>query len=131
MASLFLKQGNLAAAWQHAWRSWEASQRSQQSLFYGVAYCALGEVVTELKTVPEPNFSTDPDEYFQKALLAFREIGAERDTAYVLLAHARSLAKRGERMSAVSKFQQAILIFNRLGMTYNTARAAKEQLELV
>jgi len=131
MAVIHLRQGDAKAAWGQALKALEASEKSGKPLQRGYANRIMGEVITELKESPEPPLPSDPDEYFRTALAAFREINAEAELARTMYAHALSMAARGRRMIAARKLQQVMIIFTRLGMVDDAARAAEAQLSVI
>lgn len=128
LATICLGEGHLEAAWIEACKALENAHITRQPLQIGLANRALGEVVTELGQALHPNFSSNPDDYFRAAVAAFEEIQAESEMARTLLAHAKSLAKRRKTRSAAKLLQQAMIIFQRQGMTHEAARAAEAQL---
>ncbi|NWF69654.1 MAG: tetratricopeptide repeat protein [Chloroflexi bacterium] len=103
----------------------------RQPLQLGLANRAAGEVLMAMDKPPLGDFSTNPDEYFQAATDIFREINAEGEMARTVFSHSKSLARRGKRMTAARKLQQAMIIFTKLGMVEDAARAAETQLEIL
>jgi tetratricopeptide (TPR) repeat protein len=128
---LYLLQENLQAAWQEAKQAYQVANQVPQPLEKGFANRAVAEVVTALNTAPDEGFSDDPDIYYQAANEAFYEINAEGEMARTMFAHAKSLAQRGRRMTAARKLQHAMIIFTRLGMIDDAAKAAEVQLEVL
>jgi tetratricopeptide (TPR) repeat protein len=126
-----LADGNPYQAWQHAKESLNYAEKTARPNRLGYANRALGAVLTELDEPLEEGFSNDPDVYFKKALDFFRQVKLESEVGKTLFAQARSYAKRGKRRSAGQLFQQAMVIFTKLGMTDDAARAAEEQLLLI
>jgi tetratricopeptide (TPR) repeat protein len=131
LAGLYLQAGQPEKAWGHAKESLLLAQELQQAYRLGFAYRAIAEVLTDLKSPPEDGFSSDPDEYFQLAMAAFRDFKAEGELAKTMFMHGKSLAKRGKRMAGARKFQQAMVIFTRLGMVDDAAKSAEMQLEVL
>jgi tetratricopeptide (TPR) repeat protein len=131
LALVHLEQDNPHRAWECALVALETAQKDMQPWALGYAYRVIGILASRLETLPDPNLSANPDEHFKKALLSFRVINAEAEYARTMFMQARSLGRRGERLEAARKFQQAMLIFNRLGMINDAARAAEAQLELI
>lgn len=133
LASIYLLQGEAALAWNAAKSALLVAQESGEVLRIGFANRALGEVLTALDAPPdaEEGFSDDPDHYFQMAMNQFREIKAEGEVARTLSVHAESLAKRGQVMTGAKKMQQAVLLFSRLGMVAEAARAAEMQMQML
>ena len=80
--ALFYWQNNDSdAAWKNALQAHEMAQKNNQPRSAGYAYRITGILVSEWGTVPGSTLSTDPDDHFQKALLAFRTINAEAELA--------------------------------------------------
>ncbi len=133
LASIYLLQGESALAWDAARNALLTAQESKEVLRIGFANRALGEVLTALDVPPDggDGFSDDPDYYFQMAMNNFREIKAEGEVARTLSIHAESLAKRGQVMTGAKKMQQAVLLFTRLGMVAEAARAAEIQMQML
>ncbi|MEO8609811.1 MAG: tetratricopeptide repeat protein [Chloroflexota bacterium] len=128
---LYLLQADSDAAWNEAKQAYEIACQVPQPLEKGFANRAVAEVVTALNGIPDDGFSGDPDIYYQAANEAFYEINAEGEIARTMFAHAKSLAQRGRRMTAARKLQHAMIIFTRLGMIDDAAKAAEVQLEVL
>jgi hypothetical protein len=131
LASVYVKLGQHDQAWRHALNSLTIARGVEQPLMLGFANRAMGEVVSALGALPShanPSLSNDPDEYYRAASEAFREIKAEGELARTMYAHALSLAARGRGMTAARKLQQAMIIFTRLGMADDAAKAAHAQM---
>ncbi len=124
----------LDQAWDYACDALLRARQIDQLLYIGGATRAFGEVLTALGTLPEgadPSFSADPDDYFREALEAYQRIKADGEAARTMYAHALSLKARGRGMSAARKLQQAMIIFTRLGMTDDAAKAARAQMDML
>lgn len=130
MTLLYLGRQGFDQAWQEAQAAFELSSQYPHSLERGFANRAIAEVLS-VWTPPDNGFSHNPDSYFQGAAEAFREIGAEGEIARTMFAQAKSLAKRGRHMTAARKLQLAMVIFTRLGMIDDAAKAAESQLEIL
>ncbi len=128
---VLLHQEHLMEAWQHAIKAFKIAQQLNRPIRVGFANRALGNVVTRMKTSPDEQFSTDPDDYYRAALAAFKEVKAEGEVGKTLYAQGKSLVRRGKRRTAAGMFQQAMVIFTRLGMTDDAARAAEAQLDVM
>jgi hypothetical protein len=61
----------------------------------------------------------------------FKQVKAEAEVGKTLFAQGKSFAKRNRRNSAGRLFQQAIVIFTKLGMNDDAAKAAEEQLRVI
>jgi tetratricopeptide (TPR) repeat protein len=130
LANTYLQQGNLDIAWEYVLKGLDIAKIDGQPFTRGFANRTAGVVITALESVPDETFSSDPDYYFKQALAAFNEINAEAELARTIFAHAHSLAERGKRTTAARKLQQAMIIFTRLGMMQDAARAAEMQLSV-
>jgi tetratricopeptide (TPR) repeat protein len=130
LATIYLEEGDLDAAWEQALEAVDLLQDGGQPMQRGYANRIAGQVITRLGRSPDPEWSDDPDTYFRKALDAFREINAEAELARTMYAQALSLAQRGRRTTAARKLQQVMIIFSRLGMIDDAARAAESQLAI-
>ena len=90
-------------------------------------------MLTALGSVPHADadqFTDDPDVYYQTALGLLREVHADAELAHTLFAHGTSLARRGRRLRAAHALQQAMIIYTRLEMVADAARAAQAQLDI-
>lgn len=130
LAVIQLEREDHYAAWESALMALESARLVGQPLQLGFANRVLGRVLSALGSSPDPNFSSDPDVYFHLALESFREINAEAEIARTMFDHALSQAQRGRRTTAARKLQQALIIFTRLGMVDDAARAAEAQLAI-
>lgn len=126
LSVIYLAENEAEAAWYEAQKAYEAATLSQEPLSIGQANRTMGEVLTALETPPHID-NTDPDHYFQVALDAFESMDAEGELARTLHAQARSLAKRGRRIPAARKLQKATLMFAKLGMVDDAAKASESQ----
>lgn len=131
LAVIYLNENNLEAAWDEAKQAVNAAQEFNQPLEIGYANRTMGEVLTVYQDPPlGGEFSTNPDDYFKASIEAFRSLDAEGEVARTLHVFARSLAKRGKRVPAARQLQQATLIFAKLGMVDDAAKAAESQAEI-
>ncbi|MCK6577436.1 MAG: tetratricopeptide repeat protein [Anaerolineae bacterium] len=133
LSQVYLLTGDLQQAWSNICDGMRRALVIAQPLQVGTAHRKMGEVLTALaNATPEvSDFSTDPDEHFRAATEAFQEIKAEGELARTMYAHALSLAKRGRGMTAARKMQQAMIIFTRLGMNDDAAKAARAQIDVL
>jgi tetratricopeptide (TPR) repeat protein len=131
LALLYLLENRVDKAWSEAKQAYSIALEVNQPLECGFANRAVAEVLTVMDTPPGDGFSTDPDTYYTAANEAFREINAEGEMARTMFAHAKSLARRGRRMTAARKLQLAMVIFTRLGMVDDAAKAAEAQLQVL
>ncbi len=130
LALLYLRSGDPESARREALAAYQIAQEVPQPLERGFANRAIAELLTA-GTALDNNFAHDPDHYYQAANEAFMEIHAEGEMARTMFMQARSLARRGRRMTAARKLQLAMGIFSRLGMVDDAARAAEAQLEVI
>jgi tetratricopeptide (TPR) repeat protein len=128
MAKIHLDNDDLRAAWDDGLKALEAANESKQPLQAGYANRVIGVIISKLGESPDPNFSSDPDIYFNEAISAFREINAEAEIARTMYEQARSMAIRGRRTMAARKLQHVMVVFTRLDMAHDAARAAEAQL---
>ncbi|MFN8371588.1 MAG: tetratricopeptide repeat protein [Anaerolineae bacterium] len=131
LALIYKALDRLDDAWHEARTALRMAQDIRHPQQIGLAQRAAGEVLLALDKPPQGDFSTNPDEYFQVATDIFREMGAEGEMARTMFSHSRSLARRGKRMAAARRLQQAMIIFTKLGMVNDAARAAELQLEIL
>ncbi len=132
LTRLYIQRERFGMAWESAVRAYEIAQGSPQAFEKGYANRALAEVISVAGTPPmDKRFVNDANVYFQAANDAFLGIHAEGEIARTMFAHAMSLARSGRRMAAARKLQLAMIIFTRLGMVDDAARAAETQLEVL
>lgn len=131
LAMVYLALDEVETAWVEARIAYRLAAEAQSPVELGYANRAIAEVLTTLGRAPEAHFSPDPDVYYQAASEAFHEINAEGEIARTMFAQARSLARRGRRLTAARKLQLAMGIFTRLGMVDDAAKAAEVQLEVL
>lgn len=133
LAIINLNEGDFEKAWREAKQTLKIARDIKRPLEVGYASRTMGEVLTVLENTPEmieDGFSTNPDDYFKASVDAFQGIDAEGEMARTLHVFARSLARRGKRVPAARKLQQATLIFAKLGMVDDAAKAAESQAEI-
>ncbi len=129
-ATAHLEQGNHAEAWRYALEALDIAERIGVPLRVGMANRIIGEILTHDDSGLREGMPDDPDEFFQRAIKAFREVNADGEIAKTMMAQGRSLAARGIRNSAARKLQQAMVVFTKLGMVNDAAEAADLQLKL-
>lgn len=133
LAVIFLNEGDFQAAWRQAGEGWRIARDINQPIELGQASRTMGEVLTVLQDSTEKldsEMSNNPDDYFRASIEAFESIDAEGEMARTLHVFARSLARRGRRVPAARKLQQATLIFAKLGMVDDAAKAAESQAQI-
>ncbi|MDZ4764256.1 MAG: tetratricopeptide repeat protein [Chloroflexota bacterium] len=141
LASVALQLGDPDEAWTCARHSYQMANVIGEPLLIGFANRAMGEALTaviNLAQAPDatalmiaPPLSSDPDDYFRASSDAFQAIKADGEVARTMYAHARSLQVRGRGMMAARKLQQAMIIFTRLGMADDAAKAARAQMDVL
>ena len=134
LALVHLRLKQIDQTWKYAFAALQVAQEIDQPIQLGGVYRVFGEVLTSLGSLPvdaDPALPTDPDDYFRMSGDAFRSIKAEGEMARTMYIHALSLAQRGRGMTAARKLQQAMLIFTRLGMQDDAAKAANAQKEVL
>jgi tetratricopeptide (TPR) repeat protein len=131
--TIYLHESQPLLALEEAKNALQVAKESGEVMSLGQAHLAMGEVLMTFAKAPAElgELSANPDDYFNAAAKYFRDMKAEAELARTLATHAQSLAKRKQRSSAVQKFQKAILIFTRLGMTEEAAKAAAAQLRIL
>lgn len=133
LARVYLHHDKPLLAWQHARSALQTARDGGEPVQVGMARCAIGDVLTVLGDVPSADrdaFDPDPDAHYQEAITIFRNVRAEADLAHALYAHGRSLARRGRSLRAARQFQQAMILYTRLDMVADAARAASAQLDV-
>lgn len=133
LARVYLHRDEPLTAWQHAISAFQTAHNGGEPAHQGMARCAIADVLTALGAVPEADrdtFDPDPDTHYQDAMNIFREVRAEAELAHALYAHGRSLAHRGRSLRAARQFQQAMILYTRLDMVADAARAAAAQLDV-
>lgn len=132
LTRLYIQRERFGVAWEAAIRAYEVAQETPRAFEKGFSNRALAEIISVSGTPPlDKRFVDDANFYFQAANDAFIEIHAEGEVARTMYAHAISLAREGRKMAAARKLQLAMIIFTRLGMVDDAARAAEMQLEVL
>lgn len=131
LVTVFILDRKYPKAWDYAHKAYRLAEQLDVLPLIGTANRAMGDVLTAMRMSPDPDFVYDPDHYYQVALNAFRRVNADGDVGKTLLAQGRSMAKRGRRRTAGQLYQQAMVIFTKLGMHADAARAAEAQMENV
>jgi tetratricopeptide (TPR) repeat protein len=133
LAVISLNDNDLHKAWFQANRALEIAQEIEQPLNVGFASRTMGEVLTALEASPDEisvDEATRPDDYFRASIDAFRSLDAEGEMARTMHIYARCLVKQGRRVPAARTLQQATIIFAKLGMVDDAAKAAESQAEI-
>ena len=134
LALAYLRLKQIDQAWSRALAALKIARETKQPLQLGSANRVIGDVLTTVGALPanaDPTLSSDPDDYYRESSDAYRSIKAEGEMARTMYRHALSLAARGRGMTAARKLQQAMLIFTRLGMADDAAKAASAQREVL
>jgi tetratricopeptide (TPR) repeat protein len=132
LTRVYLRRADPVSAWQHALSAMLAAEHGSERIHHGIARLALADALTALGAAPDADdtFDPDPDTHYQAAITVFREVRAEAELAHARYAHGRSLANRGRSLSAAREFQQAMILYTRLDMVADAARAAAAQLDV-
>lgn len=131
LAVAAMETDDVQEAWHQATLSAQHASASNNIPSMGLAYRILGDAFTALDDQPANAEFNIPDEYYRKALALFDDVGAEAEIGKTTFSHASSLAKRGRRTSAAKLFRDAMVIFTRLSMTDDAAKAAEAQLTVL
>jgi tetratricopeptide (TPR) repeat protein len=131
LATLDLLADQPESAWQHATEAVAFARKGGESISIGYAARILGDVMTEFNAPVEEGMPTTPDECYRMATEAFKHVNAEGELGRTLYSHAKSLARRNKRRAASLMFREAMVIFTRLGMTDDAAKAAEAQLKVL
>lgn len=131
LAALDLLADNPQSAWEHAAEALNYAQKGGESINIGYAARIMGDVLTEYTPPESPDLPTSPDECYRAATDAFKHVNAEGELGRTLYCHAKSLARRNKRRAASLMFREAMVIFTRLGMTDDAAKAAEAQLKVL
>lgn len=132
LTRLFIQRERYGMAWEAALRAYDVAQETPRAFEKGYSNRALAEIISVAGIPPmDKRFEDDANYYFQAANDAFLEIHAEGEVARTMYAHALSLVREGRKMAAARKLQLAMIIFTRLGMVDDAARAAEMQLEVL
>ena len=133
-AMIDIAQGQPQAAWDAAVEGMEIASETRQAIHTGYANRTMALVVDALGHLPESNiteaYTADPDVYFSAAIRVFRDVRAQAELAQTVYMHGLSLGRRGQRVNAGRKLQQALVVFTRLGMVHDAAEAAQAQLTI-
>jgi tetratricopeptide (TPR) repeat protein len=141
LTTVALRLGDADEAWSMARRSYQTANLIGEPLLIGFANRAMGEALTavlntsgspdETALMIAPPLSSDPDDYFRASSEALQAIKADGEVARTMYTHALSLQARGRGMMAARKLQQAMIIFTRLGMADDAAKAARAQMDVL
>lgn len=129
LTQISLANGDTIKAWIYAKSSYENALLTQHPMRMGYGNRAIADAITALGDSPEPAFEHDPDVYYKQALDCFRAVHMEGDVAKTMFARGKSLVRRGKKAAAAKLFQQSLVIFQKLGMTDDAARAAEAQMQ--
>ncbi len=141
LATVYLRLNDPEEAWRCAIRSYRLAAAMGEPLLIGFANRAMGETLSAIMAMEhdaddtalmiDPDLPSDPDDYFRASGEAFQEIKADGEIARTMYVHALSLRARGKGMMAARKLQQAMIIFTRLGMADDAAKAARAQMDVL
>jgi tetratricopeptide (TPR) repeat protein len=131
LTQLSLIEDKPIKAWKYAKLSYENAQATGHPMRLGFGNRAIADAISALGDAPEPEFDSNPDVYYKKALDYFKEVKMEGDYAKTLFARGQSLVRRGRKSAAAKLFQQAMVLFTKLGMTDDVAKAAEAQTKAI
>ena len=131
LAQIYLESGKGDEAWRFAREAYTVAEMIDAPLALGFASRAVAQTLSQLSVVDDLGFDPDPDAHFMKAIQHFKAINAEGEIARTLFTQGRSLARRSRNTMAARKLHQAVIMFSKLGMVDDAAKAAEEQLKLV
>lgn len=131
LAEIALKEKAFAEAFEAACEALTNADAADEPRSRGLAYRMLGNVLTYFAASNVTGIPTDPDSSYELSLAAFRQMEAQGEIGLTLSAYAHSLAARGDKQRAIYLYRQALVIFTRLGMTYDAARVADAQMKIL
>ncbi len=146
MVTFHLLKQDIKLAWACAVEALNIARQADVPFLLGGAYRTMGEILTALGTtpddapretphIPDPAATNeslgDPDMYFQLSIDQFRKISAEGEIARTIFVQGKSLLSRGQKVTASRKFQQATLIFTKLGMKDDATKSAQAQMNSI
>lgn len=129
LIAVCVQQGDTEYALDAARKGLQAAHESRGLVQLGLANRAVGELLTTLSQPVDmgEGFSNNPDDYFRATMQYFTEMKTDLEIARTLWVHGESLAKRGQRLTAARKLQQAARIFTELNMLSEAARVGEIQ----
>ena len=130
LTMLKLKQNDYKSAWHYATQAYFIAEELERPLRVGYANRAMAEVISVTGKALESGFDNDPDEYYLRAVHAFREMKADAEVAHTIYAQGKSLSKRGKKDLAIRSFRKAMLIYSKLKMISSAAKAAEAQVNV-
>lgn len=131
LAAIAIHENDYNAALEAARHALRYAEATNEPRSLGLAYRALGSVLTHARnSLPSP-LAADIDTYFERSLAAFRQMQAQGEIGITLYEYASSLAARGHKQQALRLYREALLTFTRLGMTYYAARVAEAQVKII
>jgi tetratricopeptide (TPR) repeat protein len=122
LAVISLDAGQLDKAWEYAQLAMTEAAQAEQPLLVGFANRIAGMVLAAFDTPPE-----DPNPHLDEAYRAFRKVEAEGELARTMYEHGKYLIATGQRIKAGRRLQQAMVIFAKLGMMAEAAKASEAQ----
>lgn len=133
LAEIYLHRDEFTAAWEQAQYALENAETSQLPILSGIANRVIGDVLStpaDLPNVDRNSFTSDPDLYYQRAITILRDMRADAELAHTMFAYGKSLARRGRQLNAARQLQQAMIVYTRLDMVADAAKAARAQLDV-
>jgi tetratricopeptide (TPR) repeat protein len=127
LAESFWGQGALDDALETALKALELGQRTENQDYIANAWRTLGLVASSRgESVKADGRERDAAECFGEALRVYAEMGAEAERARTLRDWARHELTRGDNEEGARMWREALEVFERLGMTRELERMARE-----
>lgn len=131
LADIALKRGTLDEAIHASQEALKNAEAANEPRSRGLAYRMMGNVLTHGDAPSLADIPPNADTCYELSLAAFRQMQAQGEIGLTLAAYAHSLATRGQKQRAVRLYREALIIFTRLGMTYDAARVADAQMKIL
>lgn len=127
LAEIYLEFGDVDEAWKYASEALELANELKLPMEIGRANRIFGEALTA-KAADDVS-DDEIDAYFNKSVSAFREVKMDGELGKTMYSHGKSLTARNKKVAAARKLQQAVIIFTKLGMVDDAAKAAEAQMK--
>ncbi len=131
LAVMNTDDGDLERAREFALESARIAHLTEEPLNLGFAYRTMAIVTAAWGRALDNHLESEADVYYRMAIQFFRDINAEAEVARTVYAQALTLAGRGQRTTAARKLQHVMVIFTRLEMLADAARAAEVTNQLL
>lgn len=130
LATTYLALDDLHLAWEQALMALATAEITHEPLQIGYANRIVGDVLTAMK-ISHTDDGVSIDDYYRASIQAFKDINAEGESGRSMYAQGKSFALRGKRLPAAKMFHSAMVIFSRLGMTDDAAKAGEANLSML